>query len=120
MNRIFLITLLGGCVTERNFPDRLNSITCKRSLECDKAAFEASYDNLGECLDENISTFDNLAACLVEAGCEFNEEEARLCIDDIARDDCDAVMSGESLTNCADAYTCDALEILEAGICFVF
>jgi hypothetical protein len=111
---------LAACLTEANFPDQLTKTGCARSEECDRAAFEESYADVGECVDDNVGYWSDLSTCLQDAGCTFDEDAAKACVSDVRTADCAAITDGTAAEGCIDAYVCGLAQTIDAAACFLF
>lgn len=70
---------LGGCLNPASFLDRSVSISCDRTYECNKAAFEANWDDQAECRDDLTDSLEDYYACLTDY-CDFNRDAASRCL----------------------------------------
>lgn len=95
-----MLLFLLACVTSDNFPTRFGAEVCERYEECVKAAFDATYDDMGECIDE-FATLD-----LGEEGCSFDAKAASECLGAVRDVSCDALfVDGEGFEVCGEVYT---------------
>lgn len=99
---LLLVSLL-GCITADNFPDQLGAALCDRLEECAQAAFDAVYDDLGECQDDFSSSLDSSAL----DDCDFDAGEANACLKSVRETTCDDIFSDAPswYGACEDVYT---------------
>lgn len=108
--RLVPLFALAGCLTPESYVNKQMQIYCDRLYECDKAAFEASYSDMGDCIDDNVDFFEEAAACAVEE-CTWDGEAASACLHDQATTTCEDWASGDFTNECEQVFTdCDALD----------
>jgi hypothetical protein len=110
---------LSGCYTEANWDTHQAGVLCRRELACDRAAFEAAYDNPGECRDAVLDVSEPLTACFIEAGCEFDPAEAAACDAAMRQASCEEFESGSYGSECDAIYDCDAGDAIAVGLCLL-
>ncbi|MES2643401.1 MAG: hypothetical protein V4850_28210 [Myxococcota bacterium] len=108
------LLLLLACVTEGNFSDKSVALVCARSEECQKADFEANYDDQGECFDENADNYEDLVDCYND-NCEFDGQGASEYLAAARAADCDDV--GEALGDVGLVY--DDCDDIDLGACLL-
>lgn len=106
---MFTLVLFTGCflvVDEDTYPAQYASVACARARECDRGAFESAYDDdMTECTDD-LEDFSEDAAELWDAlDCDFDEDEARGCLEDMQSSSCGDLTEG-SPNDCSQVYAC--------------
>lgn len=113
------LLLLTGCLTAESYLDRSVAITCERTLECNKASFEANWDDEADCRDDLRDALEDYYACLSDY-CEFDKEAARECLSWAHEASCEEFAT-ESDDDCAQVFTeCEEVAATECLLGEVF
>lgn len=111
--------LLTGCLNAESFLDRSVAMTCERTLECNKASFEANWDDEADCRDDLREALEDYYACLVDY-CDFDKEAARECLSWSHDASCEEFVS-ETDDDCAKVFTdCEEIAATECLITDAF
>jgi hypothetical protein len=110
---------LSGCYTEANWDTHQAGVVCRRQATCDRATFEANFDDVGECRDAVLDVSEPLTACFVEAGCEFDPSEAAACDAAMRQASCEEFEDGSYGSECDAIYDCDDAGAIELGLCLL-
>ena len=98
---MFLVLVL-GCVTQQSFPDQYSREVCNKYEECVKAVFDATYDDVGECVDDLSSVFDDFST----DECDFDAGAASACLNEVRSTSCDELFSDAyDGGSCNDVYS---------------
>ncbi len=112
---MFVLLSLVGCLSAESFDDQFAGAECALVYECDKAAFESNYDDVGECQEDFVDYTEEYYDCYLE-NCEFDAGEASDCLNAINTSDCEAYADGDYLSDCdyADIFDdCDDSDLSE-------
>lgn len=126
MLRPLLFVLLAGCVTENALPTTMSTKLCARSIECDKSTFEQVYSDKRDCIETTEADLQTIQDCLVDAGCSYDPDFARECVQAINDASCVEVTSGEWLGQCIvlgeryAGYSCSLGAVAQAATCGFF
>lgn len=75
------LSALAGCgVDAESWPTEAARSTCRFSLRCAAANFYYTYDNLGDCREQNEEVLSDEAEAAEEESCTFDDEQARECL----------------------------------------
>lgn len=108
--------LLLGCVTEANFGGKTATLLCKRYAECDRGAFESTYSDVPDCVDENEPALTDYYDCLASE-CDFVAGKAAECLTGYRQESCSDVSEGKTPSECEDVYDgCDDADYVACAI----
>ena len=108
---------LMGCYTEDNYPDTLARHGCSKFKECERADFDEQYTSLGDCTEEAAEDLRDWQDCYLDAGCEYDAEQARTCSGAIKGETCEDWAQGESNNDCDEIYDCSDREFIDVLAC---
>jgi hypothetical protein len=100
-----LLTACGiGNVTEENFAAKAPGPVCNRIHECDLGYFESEFKDIKDCEDEYEHDFEDLMEAADDADCDFDADEARLCLQTIQKSTCEEWYEGDAFDDCDDVF----------------
>lgn len=101
--------LLVGCgrVNETRWPERAARASCDFAERCAEANFFYRFGDRATCRAENLSALEEEAAVASAAGCVFDREQARACLQALGQSCRDAGLAGDALTDpCVRVWNC--------------
>ncbi len=82
--------LLSGCaIAEQDFPDVYAGAVCSKLKKCDRADFDESYESMSDCEANFIDAADAAGDFLQALGLDYNEENARDCVQAVRGAECE-------------------------------
>lgn len=99
-----------GLVSEEAFPADYGQALCQKQEECSRGFFESTYADRDHCADQwtDVKAAENEQN--LNAGCEFDPEEAARCLRNLQQATCEDFYEGDALQFCADVWTCGTPE----------
>lgn len=97
----------GGPVDEDNWSEKSATAMCKSMEKCYRAAFEAEYDDVADCVDNQMDLADEYSDYYDD--CDFDDGNAQDCLDSINEADC-----GDFYDDPEDVYEA-CLEVWDCG-----
>ena len=79
MKRILIAMLMVGCGGELDglesaeFAETIAGVWCTRLKECDRAYFDATYDNRSDCLTEEEKNWQEVHDYYLDIGCQYTD-----------------------------------------------
>lgn len=111
--------VLMGCYTEDNYPDTVAKQGCKRYKECERADFDNDYTSLGDCTEETAHDLRDFQDCYIDAGCEYDAEQAKICSKALRTESCEDWSEGAANNDCDELYNCSDREYLDVVACLM-
>ncbi len=81
--------LFSGPIDAERLPKVLGDTLCHRLKECDRGEFEADYFDGRDCRLSQERSITELVQLRDESGCDYDADQAREAVKDIASMDCD-------------------------------
>lgn len=108
------VTLLSGCsllgggaVTEDNFNDEYAKVSCKITQDCSKGYFEATWDDLDDCIDDLVDQAEEYEDYYDD--CDFDEDKAQDCMNSLKSAECGDIYEGDEdiYEDCLEIWDCE-------------
>ena len=112
MFRSFLFIFgLSACSTilpvkEDNFGDRFASSYCKAWKKCYRGYYDDEFSDMADCKDEVADQYEDLEDFYDDASCDFEEDEASTCLNDITWGSCEDWYDGDMFEECEEVWDC--------------
>lgn len=107
-----MIWLLFACATREGYPEQYGTVICDRYAECFPDEYAAAYADAETCV---ASWEETVAGGACKDFCDFDAEQANLCLSETRTATCDEVFS-TGVGPCNQVYDCDNADAQE---CFL-
>lgn len=115
---VFPIALLAvSCITEQSYVERIGNTWCRRQAECNRADFERRYSDHRDCVEDFTDGWGEVQDCAIDAGCEWQPEEARKCRAEMRALSCEDFGASEYDDECDEIYDCSQAQQVEVLAC---
>lgn len=113
--RITLLTVtltLAGCigqVDEDNYAQKYSPVYCQHTKQCNRGLYESEWTDLNDCVDTVTDDIEDLIDDMDDRGCDFDDDDARECIETFAQSDCEDYYEGDAFEDCGvnQIWDCD-------------
>ncbi len=104
---MLLLLLVACALSEGRFYKQGFQLSCEQWEECDPDDFAGHYDSVDDCFDAEWARSGTYIAEYENDGCTFEPHEARACLQDLRKIDCDTwADEGTSPEACFFVWTC--------------
>jgi hypothetical protein len=103
---VVVLLLLCGCLTERNYPQRVASDLCERYDTCNPVELAQVYGSTGACEDDQERSLEIFLAAGEGQQCLWDHDRAQECLSGIEDVSCEDFSVGALLDLCARAWGC--------------
>jgi hypothetical protein len=99
------LTAAAGCaIEEEDFPEAYGSAWCSKYRQCERADYEADYDDKDECDADAAEVMDVVSDAADLFGGEYDAEVARECVNAVRGASCEEWQDGDFGGNCDDVW----------------
>lgn len=96
---VFSIVLCAGPVKEEDFPSTYAKVQCKKMKKCEKADWEANFENQAEC-EAELAGYAEDVLDVVTIFCDYDEDIARSSISALKSANCEEWDDGVEIDVC--------------------
>lgn len=101
----FLAACGVGTITEENFAEKTADTFCPVVKECNRGFFDAEYGGeMKECREETIDDVEDAMELADDADCDFDADEAKLCLETFRASTCEEFYEGDATDDCEDVF----------------
>ena len=93
-----------GAITEDTLPARVAGPYCDNLRRCNRGYFDSEFSDMADCVDETEEDFEDLVEEADDYGCDFDEDEARECVQSLRSSSCEDWYEGDTLDDCSDVF----------------
>ena len=109
---VFAFALLSGCssvgtVSENNFAEKYADVFCRQAQKCSRGYYEAEFSDMEDCIGEIEEAAEDTMDIADEAGCDFDDGEAKEFLDALNAASCEEVYDGDAYEDAEKVFDCD-------------
>lgn len=109
---VFAFALLSGCasvgtVSEDNFAEKYADVFCRQAQKCSRGYYESEFSDMEDCVGEIEEAAEDAMDVADEAGCDFDDGEAKEFLDALNAATCEEVYEGDAYDDADKVFDCD-------------
>ena len=101
---LLLTSCLVGNIDEDSLPAQYAGPICKNLQRCERGYFESEYSDMADCRDEVADNLEDLVDYADDQDCDFDEDEAKECLQSINSVSCEDWYEGDASDDCEDVF----------------
>ncbi len=99
------VAMTAGCignVNEDNYAQKFSPQYCSKAKTCARGMFDSEWTDVNDCIEEVTDEREDWIDDMDDAGCDFERENAKECLIDIADADCEDFYDGDAFDDCGN------------------
>jgi hypothetical protein len=109
---VFAFALLSGCasvgtVSEDNFAEKYADVFCRQAQKCSRGYYESEFSDMEDCIGEIEEAAEDTMDIADEAGCDFDDGEAKEFLDTLNAASCEEFYEGDAYEDSDKVFDCD-------------